>query len=89
MRSQGLALTLAHGLSDSPSGLRAWIVENYRAWSDRGGELSAARGGADRHRGIPSRSDPTPHSWMERTYQLTRYTVMPRRGHFAAQRSRS
>ncbi|MFG1925980.1 epoxide hydrolase family protein [Cryptosporangium sp. NPDC048952] len=27
-------LTLAQGLSDSPSGLLAWILEKYRAWSD-------------------------------------------------------
>ena len=33
-------LTLAYGLSDSPVGLLAWILEKYRAWSDCGGELS-------------------------------------------------
>jgi pimeloyl-ACP methyl ester carboxylesterase len=27
---------------------------------------------------------PPPRSWVERTYRLTRYTVMPRGGHFAA-----
>jgi pimeloyl-ACP methyl ester carboxylesterase len=27
--------TLAAGLSDSPAGLAAWIVEKYRTWSDR------------------------------------------------------
>ena len=25
-----------------------------------------------------------PRSWVERTYHLTRYTTMPRGGHFAA-----
>lgn len=25
-----------------------------------------------------------PRSWAERTYNITRYTVMPRGGHFAA-----
>ena len=29
--------TLAFGLSDSPAGLAAWIVEKFRAWSDCGG----------------------------------------------------
>ncbi|MDA8109490.1 MAG: alpha/beta fold hydrolase [Betaproteobacteria bacterium] len=29
--------TLAYGLSDSPAGLAAWIVEKFRAWSDCGG----------------------------------------------------
>jgi microsomal epoxide hydrolase len=31
--------TLAYGLTDSPVGLAAWIVEKYRAWSDCGGEV--------------------------------------------------
>lgn len=29
-------LSLAVGISDSPVGLLAWILEKYRAWSDRG-----------------------------------------------------
>ena len=29
--------TLAFGLSDSPAGLAAWIVEKFRSWSDCGG----------------------------------------------------
>lgn len=31
--------TLAYGLSDSPVGLAAWIIEKFRAWSDCNGEL--------------------------------------------------
>jgi hypothetical protein len=31
--------TLAYGLSDSPVGLLAWIVEKYYQWSDSGGDL--------------------------------------------------
>ncbi|HEX7214695.1 MAG TPA: alpha/beta hydrolase, partial [Methylomirabilota bacterium] len=31
--------TLAFGLSDSPAGLAAWIVEKFRAWSDCGGDV--------------------------------------------------
>jgi len=27
---------------------------------------------------------PPPRSWIERSYRLTRYTPMPRSGHFAA-----
>lgn len=34
-------LSLAPGLSDSPVGLLAWIVEKYRNWSDSGGVLSS------------------------------------------------
>lgn len=34
-------LTLAYGLSDSPAGLLAWMVEKYRGWSDSGGDLSS------------------------------------------------
>src|SRR5207253_2360148 len=31
--------TLAYGLSDSPVGLAAWIVEKFRTWSDCDGEV--------------------------------------------------
>jgi microsomal epoxide hydrolase len=31
--------TLAYGLTDSPVGLAAWIVEKFRTWSDCGGEI--------------------------------------------------
>jgi microsomal epoxide hydrolase len=33
--------TLAYGLSDSPTGLAAWIVEKFRAWSDCGGDVES------------------------------------------------
>jgi pimeloyl-ACP methyl ester carboxylesterase len=33
-------LTLAYGLSDSPTGLLAWILDKYKAWSDNRGMLS-------------------------------------------------
>jgi pimeloyl-ACP methyl ester carboxylesterase len=39
-QQQTRPLTLAYGLSDSPVGLLAWIVEKLRAWSDCGGDLS-------------------------------------------------
>jgi pimeloyl-ACP methyl ester carboxylesterase len=32
---------LAVGLSDSPAGLAAWLVEKYRRWSDSGGDVEA------------------------------------------------
>lgn len=31
--------TLGYGLTDSPAGLAAWILEKWRAWSDSGGDL--------------------------------------------------
>ena len=34
--------SLAAGLSDSPAGLAAWIIEKFRAWSDCGGEIERA-----------------------------------------------
>ena len=34
--------TLAFGLSDSPAGLAAWIIEKFRAWSDCGGDLESS-----------------------------------------------
>lgn len=115
-------MTLAHGLSDSPAGLLAWIVEKYRAWSDCGGELSSrfdddvlltqaslywftnstgtslrpywehGRNGVAPLRRVevptavalfPADLAHPPRSWVERTYAVTRYTVMPRGGHFA------
>jgi len=30
--------TLAYGLTDSPAGLAAWVVEKFRTWSDCGGD---------------------------------------------------
>ncbi len=117
-------LTLAQALSDSPSGLLAWILEKYRAWSDCGGDVSARfsddflltqaslywftgaistsfRPYFERNNKLVPPVErvvvPTalalfpadiagrqPRSWVERTYNLTRYTRMPRGGHFAA-----
>src|SRR4051812_15263282 len=33
--------TLAFGLTDSPAGLAAWIVEKFRAWSDCGSDVES------------------------------------------------
>jgi len=33
--------TLSFGLTDSPVGLAAWIVEKFRAWSDCGGDVES------------------------------------------------
>jgi len=33
--------TLAYGLTDSPAGLAAWIVEKFRTWSDCGGDIES------------------------------------------------
>ncbi|OLZ41862.1 epoxide hydrolase [Natrinema saccharevitans] len=33
--------SLAYGLTDSPAGLAAWIVEKFRAWSDCDGDLES------------------------------------------------
>ena len=33
--------TLAHGRSDSPAGLLAWLLERWNAWSDNGGDLES------------------------------------------------
>jgi pimeloyl-ACP methyl ester carboxylesterase len=115
-------LTLAYGLSDSPVGLLAWLVEKLRAWSDSGGDISTrfadddvltwvslywltntiapsfrpyndhyARGTATPQVSVPTSVAVFPHDlaqppreWVERSYALTRYTRMPRGGHFAA-----
>ncbi len=36
--------TLAFGLTDSPAGLAAWIIEKFRAWSDCGGDVESVFG---------------------------------------------
>ncbi|MEU6112990.1 alpha/beta hydrolase [Streptomyces sp. NPDC047117] len=116
-------LTLSYGLADSPTGLLAWLVEKYRAGSDRGGDLSSrfsddflltqaslywfthtistsfrpyyeyAHGLTRRFERVnvptalalfPADLAQPPRSWAERTYNITRYTRMPRGGHFAA-----
>ncbi|HWD06575.1 MAG TPA: alpha/beta hydrolase [Amycolatopsis sp.] len=33
--------TLAAGLTDSPAGLAAWLVEKFRGWSDCGGDVES------------------------------------------------
>ena len=116
-------LTLSYGLADSPTGLLAWILEKYRAWSDCGGDVSTrfsddflltqaslywftrtistsfrpyyeyASGMTRRVERVrvptalalfPADLTHPPRSWAERTYNITRYTRMPRGGHFAA-----
>ena len=115
-------LTLAAGLTDSPAGLLAWIVEKYRAWSDCDGDLASrfsddeilthaslywfsnciatsfrpyweyAAGFTTRVRRVevptavavfPHDLTRPPRRWAERCYNVTRYSVMPRGGHFA------
>ncbi|OMH37211.1 epoxide hydrolase family protein [Tersicoccus sp. Bi-70] len=113
-------LTLAAGLSDSPAGLLAWLLEKYRAWSD--GDVATRftddemltvaslywftnsiapsfrpywefnHGFTTRVRRVevptavalfPHDLGHPPREWVERLYALSRYTVMPRGGHFA------
>jgi pimeloyl-ACP methyl ester carboxylesterase len=120
--------TVAYGLTDSPAGLAAWIVEKWRSWTDSGGDPAARVGrdflltlltvywasgsigstlrdyydnrwfaepaGPDDRVRVPtayagfthhfvSEGEP-PREWIERLYDLRRYTPMPRGGHFAA-----
>jgi pimeloyl-ACP methyl ester carboxylesterase len=118
--------TLAFGLTDSPLGLAAWIVEKLQSWSDCAGNLDGRftldevltsltlywttgtigssirlyREGARNplHFGEQQRvqlpcafalfpaetpANP-PREWVERGYQVRRWTTMPRGGHFAA-----
>ena len=117
--------TLAYGLTDSPVGLAAWIVEKWRSWSDCKGDIES-RFSKDQllthltiywaTRTIESsirlyyesgKSGPVvkygdkvavptsfaffpveisypPKEWIERFFNLRRYTKMPSGGHFAA-----
>ena len=118
--------TLAYGLTDSPAGLAAWIIEKFRTWSDCGGDVESvfskdellgnislywftgAIGSsfwpyyARMHGPWPIPEGATidvptgycqfpteilrpPRSLAERVYtNITRWSVMPRGGHFAA-----
>jgi epoxide hydrolase len=115
--------TLGYGLTDSPVGQLAWIVEKFWSWTDCDGHpenvltrdelldnvmlywvtasaASSARlywesfrifDGGDRRVDLPTgiASFPreilrAPRSWCEAVYNVTRYTQMPRGGHFAA-----
>ena len=122
--------TVAYGLTDSPAGLAAWVVDLFRAFSDCGGDdrvqvqpradphqpdpLLADRHHRPRHAGLlrlralrdagtardPGRgavpaspSSPTATapaapgrraSWPSTPSDVTRWTEMPRGGHFAA-----
>jgi pimeloyl-ACP methyl ester carboxylesterase len=114
--------TLAYGLSDSPVGLAAWIIEKFRAWSNCHGDLrqtfsedelltnimiywvtntigSSARIYYENMHSLPSMGHidvPTgialfpadillpPKEWTKRNLNITRWTTMPRGGHFTA-----
>jgi microsomal epoxide hydrolase len=117
-----VAVSFAYGLSDSPVGLAAWIIEKFRAWSDYNGELDQKFGndelltnimiywvtntiGSSAHRyfenahslpplgqidvptGValfPSDVLLPPKEWAEKNLNISRWTQMPRGGHFAA-----
>ena len=114
--------TLAYGLSDSPVGLAAWIIEKFRAWSDCNGELtkrfsndelltnimiywitntisSSAGIYYENTHSLPALGKievPTgvalfpadillpPKQWAEQNLNISRWTTMPRGGHFTA-----
>ena len=117
--------TLAYGLSDSPVGLAAWIVEKFRTWTDCKGEIETRITKDELLTDImiywvtntinssfylyhqllhaPWRMEPgekitvpaafasfpreifrPPREWMERVFNITRWTEMPSGGHFAA-----
>ncbi|MFP3544438.1 hypothetical protein SB748_13285 [Rhizobium sp. SIMBA_035] len=117
--------TLAYGLSDSPVGLAAWIIEKFRSWSDCKGNVLEVfsmdtlltevslywfSGSLDASFRIykESRAHPLtfvkgeriappvavshfskelpqpPRSWVERVYNVVKWTEHDRGGHFAA-----
>ena len=116
--------TIGYGLTDSPVGQLAWIVEKFWSWMDCDGHpenvltrdelldnvmlywvtasaASSARlywesfrifgGGKPKRVEVPTgvASFPkeilqAPRNWCEAAYNITRFTKMPRGGHFAA-----
>jgi pimeloyl-ACP methyl ester carboxylesterase len=120
--------TLGYGLTDSPAGLAAWLVEKWRSWGDTGGDVDGRFGrdgllttltlywvtgtitssmrdyfdnrwhgtavGPDDRVTVPTAmavfanefvpEGEVPREWYERLYDIRRWTVFPRGGHFAA-----
>lgn len=117
--------TLAYGLTDSPAGLAAWLLEKFFAWSDGGDDLTQrfdidelltnvsvywfsgnvaatlrmyeenARqplrfGTGERivpplsYASFPKEIINPPREWVERAFNVVRWTEMPLGGHFAA-----
>jgi len=118
--------TMAYGLTDSPAGLAAWILEKFRDWADCDGDLerrftrddllsnvtlywmtqtidSSSRLYFEDRRNplrfrkgervtVPcgiarfsKREGPLPpRRWVERRYNVERWSELPRGGHFAA-----
>jgi pimeloyl-ACP methyl ester carboxylesterase len=114
-------LTAAYGLSDSPAGLAAWIIEKFDLWADPASAIDrdtiltnvsiywftntiagsmryymeSSRTPVALERGqritvptaiarFPLEEPFPPRSWIERGYDVARWTDMPRGGHFAA-----
>ena len=116
--------TLGYGLTDSPAGLAAWILEKWRTWSDdfesidrdllmttvtlywvtgtitssmrdyfdnrwfqasltRDDFVNVPTGFAKFNHHVADEGD-VPREWLERLYNIQRWTPMPRGGHFAA-----
>jgi pimeloyl-ACP methyl ester carboxylesterase len=119
--------SLGYGLSDSPAGLAAWLIEKWRSWTDSGGDpvdrlsreflatlltivwatnciTTSMRDYFDnRWHGVELDAQsfvsvPTavanfnhqfiqeaapPREWVERLYNVQRWTQMPAGGHFA------
>jgi pimeloyl-ACP methyl ester carboxylesterase len=119
--------TVAYGLTDSPAGLAAWILEKWRSWADSGGDLDSRFSrdflltiltiywvtrsiatsmrdyydnrlfsvelGPDDYVAVPTGfsigkqfvpEGTPPREWAERLYDVRRWTVVPRGGHFMA-----
>jgi len=117
--------TLAYALTDSPSGLAAWILEKFRDWSDCNGDLYSRFSRDELLTNVtlywmtetisssfqmyvegrksplhfssnefirtpcaiarfPKEITKPPREWVERGFNVRRWTIMPRGGHFAA-----
>ena len=67
--------TLAYGLSDSPVGLAAWIVEKFRSWSDQDCEFDKKFGNDELLTNImiywiTNTIGPSAHRYFENTHSL-------------------
>jgi pimeloyl-ACP methyl ester carboxylesterase len=65
-------------------GLLGWIVEKLRGWSDCAGDVESIFSQDVILAHVTKEEPMPPRSWVERGYDLRRWTELPRGGHFAA-----
>src|SRR6056300_1528010 len=85
--------TLSYGMMDSPVGIAAWIIEKMYSWSDlKDNNIERVFSKDFKKIEIPTAAAIFPaemsewptKSYVDRLFNITQWTEMPRGGHFAA-----